>query len=68
MYQKRRQRKRKQESVGQQEKSHLFLECKMSSFIREYSKAEFVPNADSRRDLHYFIHLLILVTAFFKIL
>lgn len=32
-------RKRKQESIGQQEKSHLFLGCKMSSFIREDSKA-----------------------------
>lgn len=41
MYPKR--RKRKQESVGQQEKSHLLLECKMSSFIREVSKVHFSP-------------------------
>jgi len=58
-------RKRKQENAGQQEKSYLFLQCKMSSLIRVDSKVEFLPKADSRRDLHYFINLLILVAAFF---
>lgn len=57
--------KRKQESVGQQEKSHLFLECKMSSFIREDSEVEFLPQAGRRQDLHYFINLLVSVAAFF---
>lgn len=54
-------RKGEQEWVGQQEKSHLLLECKMSSFIRKDSKVDFPPKSRQQRGfilLHHLFHQL----------
>lgn len=59
MYSKR--RKRKQENVGQQEKSHFLLECKMSSCIREDSKVDFSSKSRQQAGftvLHHLFHQL----------